>query len=160
MSEYDLYRLFKTLHVISVVVLGSGFVIEAICGILAAKARTVQEVRVLARLMAFSEDVLSPIAAVALAVFGYLTASQLDLSLDVTWVLLGQILFFGIVVLAIAVLKPAADELYRLSQAAPDGPVPPGVQARLKKPLPSIVGPVTSVAFVFIIYLMVAKPSW
>jgi uncharacterized membrane protein len=160
MSEYDLYRLFKTLHVISVVLLGSGFVLEAICGILAAKASTVQEVRVFARLMAFSENVLSPLAALGIAVFGYLTASQLHLSLDVTWVLLGQVLFYGIAILAIATLRPAANELLRVSEAAPDGPVTDEVQARLRKPLPSIVGPVTSIAFLFIIYLMVAKPSW
>jgi uncharacterized membrane protein len=160
MSEFDLYRLFKTLHVISVVLLGSGFVIEAICGILAARAPTVQEVRVFARLMAFSENILSPAAALGIAVFGYLTANQLDLALDVTWVLLGQVLFYGIAILAIAILRPAANELLKLSEAAPDGPVTAEVQARLRKPLPSIVGPVTSLAFVLIIYLMVAKPSW
>ena len=160
MSEVDLYRLFKTPHVISVILLGSGFVIEAICGILAARAQTVQEVRVFARLMAFSENALSPVAALAIAVFGYLTASRLHLSLDVTWVLLGQILFYGIAILAIAILRPAANELLRLSEAAPDGPVTSDLQARLKKSLPAIVGPVTSLMFISIVYLMVSKPSW
>jgi uncharacterized membrane protein len=110
--------------------------------------------------MAFSENILSPLAAVALTVFGYATASQIDLWLDVTWVLLGQLLFYAIVILAIAVLRPAANELLRLSEAAPDGPVPGDVRTTLKNPLPSIVGPITSIAFLFITYLMVSKPSW
>ena len=32
MDTYDLYRLYKTLHVIAVVVLGGGFVLEAMPG--------------------------------------------------------------------------------------------------------------------------------
>jgi uncharacterized membrane protein len=127
---------------------------------LVARARTVQEVRVYARLMAFSENILSPIAAVALAVFGYLTVDRIGYSLDLTWLAIGQILFYAIVILAIAVLRPAANQLYRIAHAAPDGPITTEISTRLKQPLPSIVGPLTSIAFVFVIYLMVSKPAW
>jgi uncharacterized membrane protein len=159
-DDFDLYRLFKTLHVISVVVLGGGFVLEALCGMMVARARTVQEVRAYARLMAFSENILSPVAAVALAIFGYLTADRIGFPLDLTWLALGQLMFYAIVILAIVILRPAANELKRLAEAAPDGPVTGEINARLKKPLPTIVGPLTSVAFAFVIYLMVSKPAW
>jgi len=160
MDDFDLYRLFKTLHVIAVVLLSGGFVLEAISGMLVAKAPTVQEVRAYARLLYISENFLSIPAAIAIAVFGYLAADRLNLALDTTWVSLGQALFYIIVILALAVLRPAANRLHRLAQAAPDGPVTPEIAAQLKKPLPMIVGPLTSVAFAFIIYLMVAKPAW
>jgi hypothetical protein len=72
----------------------------------------VQGIRVLARSDGVFGEHLSPLAAVALTVFGYATASQIDLWLDVTWVLLGQLLFYAIVILAIAVLRPAANNCY------------------------------------------------
>jgi uncharacterized membrane protein len=160
MDDFDLYRLFKTLHVIAVVLLGGGFVLEGISGPLVARARSVQEVRVYARLMYISENYLSIPAAIGLAVFGYLTADRLSLDLDVTWLALGQALFYSIVILGLSILRPAANRLHRAAEAAPDGPVTPEIAAMLKQPLPTITGMLTSLAFVFVIYLMVAKPAW
>ncbi|MPZ47790.1 MAG: DUF2269 family protein [Dehalococcoidia bacterium] len=160
MDDFDFYRLFKTLHVIAVVLLGGGFVLEAISGILAARAETVGEVRAYARLLYVSENFLSIPAAIAIAVFGYLTADRLGIELSTTWLSIGQALFYIIVILALAFLRPAANKLHRLAQAAPEGPVTPEIMAQLKQPLPSIIGPLASIAFAFIIYLMVAKPAW
>ena len=160
MSDFDWYRLFKTLHVLAVVALGGGFVLEGIAGPLVARARSVQEVRAYARLIYISESFLSIPAAIATAVFGYATADRAGYSLSMTWLTLGQVLFYGIVILAIVFLRPAANRLYHLAQAAPDGPVGPELGDQIKKPLAAIVGMVTSVAFVVVIYLMVAKPDW
>jgi uncharacterized membrane protein len=160
MDDFDLYRLFKTLHVLSVVVLGGAAILESICGPLVARAGTVQEVRVYACLMYISENFISIPAAIALAAFGYLTADRIGYALDLTWLALGQILFYLIVIVALAVLRPAANKLHRLAQAAPDGPVTPEIAAQLKQPLPAIAGSLTGVAFAFIVYLMVAKPAW
>jgi uncharacterized membrane protein len=159
-DDFDLYRIFKTLHVISVVLLGGGFVLEGIVGMLVAKVRTVQEARIYATLLYVSENFLSIPAAIALAVFGYLTADKLNVDLDVTWLAIAQVLFYGLVILALAFLRPAANSLYRLTKEAPDGPLTPEVTAQLLSRVPTIVGPVVSVMFVAIIYLMVAKPAW
>src|SRR6266536_2240930 len=129
MSDFDWYRLFKTLHVFAVVALGGGFVLEGISGPLVARARSVQEVRAYARLIYVSENFLSIPAAIALAVFGYATANKADLSLSMTWLALGQVLFYAIVVLAVIFLRPAANRLHRLAQAAPEGPVPSDLAA-------------------------------
>jgi uncharacterized membrane protein len=160
MDDFDFYRLFKTLHVIFVVLLGGGFVLEALAGALVARARTVQEVRAFARMIYISENYLSIAAAIGLAVFGYLTADRLDLNLGTTWIALGQILFYTLVVLAVVFLRPAANELHRLAQSEADGPLTPAISAQLKKPQSAIVGLTTSVIFIFIIYLMVSKPAW
>jgi uncharacterized membrane protein len=144
----------------AVVVLGGGAIMESIVGPIVAKARSVQDVRAYALLLYISENYLSIPAAIAIAVFGYLTADRLDIALDTTWLLLGQLLFYAIVLIALAVLRPAAKRLYRLANEAPDGPVTPEIVAQLQQPLPAIAGAVTGLMFFAIIYLMVAKPDW
>ena len=160
MDDFDWYRLFKTLHVVVAMLLGGGFVLEAIVGVLVTRVRTVQEARAYSLLLYISENYLSPAAAVAIAVFGYATADRFGYDLDVTWLLLGQVMFYGIAVLAIVFLRTAAKQLYKLTREAPDGPLTPEIAAQLKKPAAAIVGPITSVMFVFTIYLMVARPDW
>jgi uncharacterized membrane protein len=144
----------------AVVVLGGGAIMESIVGPIVAKARSVQDVRAYALLLYISENYLSIPAAIAIAVFGYLTADRLDIALDTTWLLLGQLLFYAIVLIALAVLRPAAKRLYRLANEAPDGPVTPEIVAQLQQPLPAIAGAATGILFFVIIYLMVAKPDW
>jgi uncharacterized membrane protein len=159
-DDFDLYRLFKTLHVLSVVALGGGFVLEGICGPLVARARSVQEVRAYARLIYISENYLSIPAAVGIALFGYGAAAAFGYRLNLTWLALGQAVFYIIVLIALAFLRPAANKLHRTAQASPDGPVTDEINDQLKQPLLPIIGTTVSVAFAFIIYLMVAKPSW
>jgi uncharacterized membrane protein len=160
MDDFDLYRLFKTLHVIAVIILAGGGIMESIIGPIVAKARTVEETRAYARLMFISENYLSIPAAIAIAVFGYATADRLDYDLGATWLLLGQVLFYVIVALGLGVLRPVANQLYRLTQAAPDGPITSEIVTQLKQPLPAVAGMATGVLFLFIVYLMVAKPAW
>jgi uncharacterized membrane protein len=159
MDTYDLYRLYKTLHVISVVVLGGGFVLEAIAGPLLKRAKTVGEVRAYARMMHFSETYLSLPAALFVAGFGYATASKIDLDYSQFWIGLSQALFYGLAVLAVVFLRPAAAKLLKLAEATPDGPVTPEITAQLKRPLPMVIGPIVTFMFVIIIYLMVSKPG-
>jgi uncharacterized membrane protein len=159
MDSYDLYRLYKTLHVISVVVLGGGFVLEAIAGPLVARAKTVGEVRAFARMMHFSETYLSLPAALFVAGFGYATAAKIDLDFSMTWISLAQVLFYGIVILAIFILRPAASKLHKMAEAAPDGPITAELTAQIKKPLAAAIGGLVTLMFIVIIYLMVSKPG-
>jgi uncharacterized membrane protein len=122
--------------------------------------KSVQEARAYARLLYISENFLSIPAAIALALFGYATADRYGYDLDVTWLALGQILFYGIVLIAIIVLRPAANALYRLTQSTPDGPISLELSAQMKKPQAAIAGSITTVMFVAVVYLMVAKPGW
>jgi uncharacterized membrane protein len=160
MDDFDLYRLFKTLHVIAVVILGGGGIMEALVGPYLARAASMQEVRAYARLVYLSENYLSIPAAIAIAVFGYMTADRIGYDLEATWLALGQLLFYVIVAIGLGLLRPAANRLWSLVQAAPDGPVTPEVAAQLAKPLPAIGGAATGLLFLAIIYLMVVKPDW
>jgi uncharacterized membrane protein len=141
MDDFDLYRLFKTLHVIAVIALGGGFVLEGIVGSLLPRVKTVQEARAYAFLLYVSENFLSIPAAILIAVFGYAAADRVGYDLDMTWLLLGQIGFYAISVLALAVLRPAANRIYKLTKQAPDGPLTDEIAAQLKNIGPMIVGP-------------------
>jgi uncharacterized membrane protein len=160
MDDFDLYRLLKTLHVIAVLILGGAGLMEGVIGPILGQARSMETVRAYARLLYVSENYLSIPTAVAIAVFGYATADRIGSDLDTTWLVLGQVLFYVIVAIGLGILRPAANRLYRLAAAAPDGPLTPEVAAELKKPLPAIGGTLTGLLFVFIVYLMVAKRGW
>jgi phosphoglycerol transferase MdoB-like AlkP superfamily enzyme len=155
----DLVHIYKFFHVLSVIALGGGFVLEALCGPMVAKAKSVGEVRAYARLMYVSENFLSLPAALFIAGFGYATAGKENLDMGATWLILAQVLFYGIVALALVFLRPAANKLHKLAEAAPDGPVTPEIIAQVKQPLAAMVGMATSLMFVIIIYLMVVKPG-
>jgi len=160
MDDFDWFRLFKTLHVLSVIALAGGAVMESIIGPIVAKVRSVQEVRAYALLLYISENYLSIPAAIAIVIFGYLTADRAGYDLDTTWLLLSQLLFYTIVVIALAVLRPAANRLYRLAKDAPDGPITQEIVEQLRKPLPAAMGALTSIMFIAIVYLMVSRPDW
>ena len=155
----DLALAYKTIHILAAIVLGGGFVLEAIAGPLVARAQTIGEVRAYARMMHISETYLSPPAALILLGMGYATASRAEFDLADTWLLLAQVLFYAIIALAVLLLRPAAAKLYKAALAEPDGPVSPAFRDRMKSPIPMIVGPVTTIMFIVILYLMVFKPG-
>jgi uncharacterized membrane protein len=159
-DDFDWYRLFKTLHVIAVILLGGAVVLESIVGALVARAKTAQEARIYAQLLYIAENYISIPAVIAIAVFGYATADRIGYDLDITWLALGQVLFYAAIILVLAFLRPAANKLYRLTRQAPDGPLTPEITAELQNKTPTIVGPLASLIFVTIVYLMVAKPGW
>jgi uncharacterized membrane protein len=155
----DLTLTYKTLHILAAFVLGGGFVLEAIAGPLVARAKTVGEVRAYARMMHVSETYLSPPAALILLGFGYATAGRAKFEFSDTWLTLAQVLFYALVALALVFLRPAAAKLNKLAQAAPDGPVTQEIRDQIASPIPKIVGPITSIMFIVIVYLMVWKPG-
>src|SRR5688572_25106218 len=157
MDDFDWYRLFKTLHVMSVILLGSVIMIQNVAGPLLTRVHTVQEVRALATLMNIGEKFLIFPAFVLLAIFGYLTADRANFELDLTWLLLGQVLFYIGVIVAVTYLRAATDKLNHAARAAPDGPVPAELTAEMKKPGPAVLGTLLTLVYFFIVYLMVAK---
>jgi hypothetical protein len=92
--------------------------------------------------------------------FGYATAGRLNIDLDTPWILIGQILTFVAGGLSIGYLRLAALKIDRIARETPDGPVPDAVMQHMRNPGPPLVGATLTVLFVFIVYLMVAKPNW
>ena len=160
MDDFDWYRLFETLHMLSVILLGGGIAIQNVAGPMLPKVKSVQEVRALAAMMRTADNFLIVPAVVLLTVFGYLTADRANYDLDLTWLFLGQILFYAAVVISFTYLRGATNRLNRMAQAAPDGPVTADLTDEMKKPGPAILGTLLTLIFIFIVYLMVAKPGW
>ena len=75
------------------------------------------------------------------------------------WITLAQVLFYGLAILAVVFLRPAAAKLLKLAEAAPDGPVTPEIRAHLDGRLPMVIGMIVTLMFIVVIYLMVSKPG-
>jgi uncharacterized membrane protein len=160
MDDFDFYRLYKTLHIVFVAMLAAGVGVELLAGPVVARLKTVQEIRPVAHMMVIAETFMILPASVFLAGFGYATASRANIDLDETWLLLSQILLAAAILTGLFVLRPAAVKLSRAVDTAPDGPIPDDIAAELRNPVPAIAGTALTLVFVFIVYLMVAKPSW
>jgi hypothetical protein len=160
MDDFDFYRLYKTLHVLSVILLAGGVGIESVIGPLMARATSVQELRAYARLSRIAELYIMLPAFLLIAGFGYATAGRINLDIDTTWLLIAQIVFYAAVVISVGYLMQVSLGLWRKVKDLPDGPVPAALARELANPLPGLMGALLTVALVFIVYLMVAKPSW
>ncbi len=160
MDEIDFFRLYKTLHVLAVALLAGGITIETVVGPLMARATTVQELRAFTRVSRIAEN-FCILPGLLLAIgFGYaMTGNDFGPELNVTWLLLSQILAFVALVLAVGYLRTASLKIDRRARETPDGAVPEELRRNLKNPGPPIVGAVLTVIFVFIIYLMVVQPA-
>ena len=160
MDDFDFYRLYKTLHVLSVIALGGGIAIETVIGPLMVKARSVQELRAYTRLSRIAENYVILPAVLFVTGFGYATAGRLNIDLETTWLFIAQILTLVAAVMSIGYLRLASGKINRIARETPEGPVPESVMREMKNPGPPIVGGLLTIVFVFIVYLMVAKPDW
>jgi hypothetical protein len=160
MDDFDFYRLYKTLHVLAVMLMAGGIAIESVIGPLMAKAPSVQELRAYARLSRMAGMFLIAPGALFTAGFGYATAGRGDIDVDETWLLISQVIFYIAVFVGIGFLMQASRQLWNHVKDLPDGPVPAAVRSEAANPLPAILGGMLTIGFIFIVYLMVAQPAW
>ncbi|HWO72923.1 MAG TPA: DUF2269 family protein [Dehalococcoidia bacterium] len=148
-----------TLHVLGAVFLGGTILVDTLTGIQMPRVTTVGELRGLTRLSKVNQY-LGVAAAALVALFGYWTAADADTDLDITWLLVAQIVFWVSIAAAVLVLTRAALSLASRVEQLPDGPLPADVSTELNKPLYPVLGTLLAAAYVFVVYLMVAKPDW
>lgn len=160
MSDADLYRIFKTLHVLAVALLAGGITVETLLGPLIAKAPDGKTLKVYTGLSRRAEMFVILPAIALIPIFGYAAATRVHLDLGTNWLLLGQIFFWAAAAIGVGYLARGAFALDKAARSLPDGELTPDFSKRLKSPLPPIAGALLTVFFVFIVYLMVAKPGW
>ena len=160
MDDFDWYRIFKMIHIFGVAMLAAGIGIETVVGPLMQKASSVQEVRAYTRAGKVAENFLNIPAFVLIVVFGYLTADKLNVDLDVTWLLIGQIVAYAAFAVAFGYLRGAMLKANKAAEAAPDGPLSDELRAMVNDPKPAALGGALLLAFVFLIYVMTVKPNW
>jgi uncharacterized membrane protein len=154
-----MYDALKTLHVLAVIFLGGTILVDALTGPLMGQAKTMAELRAYTRLSKINQY-LGILALLLVPIFGYLTANEISIDLDITWLLLSQVLFWAAFIIGILFLNRGAFKLANRVETLPDGPIPPEIQAELRNPIFPALGGLLSIGFVFIVYLMVAKPDW
>jgi uncharacterized membrane protein len=93
-------------------------------------------------------------------VFGYATAGKGDWDLGMTWLILGQVLFYIAAAMGVGFLARASFQLNsRVKDLAGDA-IPEDVQRDLKNPLLPIGGAVNTLLFIAIVVVMVTKPGY
>ncbi len=160
LEDYDFYRLYKTLHVLSVMLLAGGITIETVLGPLLARATSIQQLRAYTGISRIAENFIILPSVILIAGLGYATAGRGNIDLDTTWLLIGQVVFYVAALIAIGFLRTVSIRLDNRVRALPDGPVSPELAKELSNPLPAVLGGLLTAGFVFILYLMVAKPGW
>jgi uncharacterized membrane protein len=151
------YEELKTLHVLAVIFLGGTIVVDSLTGMTMPRLATVGELRAITRLSRINQY-LGLTAAALVPIFGYLTANDGSWSLGTGWLVVGQALFWMSVAVGIFVLMPGALRLAKRTADLPDGPIPDDVKAEMARPIFPALGILLTIAFVVIVYMMVAKP--
>lgn len=159
MELTDQILTFKFLHVLAVLVFFAGQGLEIPNLAFAARARHPYEVRAHLSMVRFAENVLILPSAIAIPVFGWLTAWRADISLGETWLSSAQTLYFVALAVALIYLRPFYLRMARRADTLPvDGAIPDDFRADLRRPGPIVVGNVLGLALIGILYLMVFQP--
>lgn len=150
-------NVWKFLHIASMFLAVSIFVGQ---GMLSGVVARTGDVRALRRVLA-AEDRFGPIGgAVFLGgiVFGFVTALVGDLDLTQTWLVIGYVLAAFVLVTGIAYHGPRAAKLKAAAEASPDDHPSEELRALIRAPSVGVVNAIDGLAWLAIIYVMVAKP--
>jgi uncharacterized membrane protein len=153
----DIANVWKFLHIASMFVAVSIFVGQGMLSGAVARSGDVQALR---RVLA-AEDRFMPIGGAAFLlgiVFGFLTAIVADFDLTQTWLLIGYALSLFILVNGITYHRGQAERLKAAAEASPDERAASEVRAIAGAPSAALMNVIDGLAWLGIIYVMVAKP--
>ncbi|HXF51987.1 MAG TPA: DUF2269 family protein [Dehalococcoidia bacterium] len=160
MDLHDQILTFKFLHVLAVLVFFAGQGLEIPNLAFAARSRHPHELRAHLSMVRFAENALILPSAIAIPVFGWLTAWRADISLGETWLSIAQTLYFVALAIALVYLRPFYLRMARRADTLPaDGGVPDDLRSDLRKPAPIVVGNLLGLVLIGILYLMVFQPG-
>ncbi len=160
MDLHDQILTFKFLHVLAVLVFFAGQGLEIPNLAFAARSRHPHELRAHLSMVRFAENALILPSAIAIPVFGWLTAWRADISLGETWLSIAQMLYFVGLAIALVYLRPFYLRMARRADTLPaDGGIPDDLRSDLRKPAPIVVGNLLGLALIGILYLMVFQPG-
>jgi len=153
----DASTIWKFLHIASMFVAVSIFVGQ---GMLSGVVARSGDVRSLRRVLA-TEDRFAPIGGgffLLGIVFGFLTAITGDFDLTQTWLLIAYALALFILVNGLTYHRRQAERLKAAAEASPDDRPSEELRAIADAPSVAVVNVIDGVAWLGIIYVMVAKP--
>jgi uncharacterized membrane protein len=155
-----MYDVLKALHVLAVTMLAAGIGVESVVGPILGGATTLGQVKTLSRVSVAAEKFLIIPAAVLIPVFGYATAGKGDWDLGMTWLAIGQVLFYVAVAIGLGFLARGSFQLEGRVRDLQGDAIPPEIQQNLKNPLFPIFGALNTLLFIAIVVVMVTKPGY
>jgi uncharacterized membrane protein len=153
----DAATIWKFLHIAFMFVAVSIFVGQ---GMLSGAVARSGDVRALRRVLA-SEDRFAPIGGAIFllgVVFGFLTAITSDFDLTQTWLLIAYALTVFILVTGLTYHRSQAEKLKAAATASPDDQPSDELRAIAGAPSVAVMNTIDGLAWLAIIYVMVAKP--
>lgn len=153
----DISTLWKFLHIASMFLAVSIFVGQ---GMLSGAVARSGDVHALRRVLA-SEDRFAPVGGAFFLlgiVFGFLTAIVADFDLTKTWLLIAYVLSLFILVNGLTYHRRLAERLKAAVEASPGDRASGEVRAIAGAPSAAVMNVIDGLAWLGIIYVMVAKP--
>jgi uncharacterized membrane protein len=153
----DASTIWKFLHIASMFVAVSIFVGQ---GMLSGTVARSGDVRALRRILAV-EDRFAPIGGGLFLlgiVFGFVTAITGDFDLTETWLLIGYALSLFILVNGVTYHRSQAEKLKAAAAESPEDQPSDALQALAGAPSVAVMNTIDGLAWLGIIYVMVAKP--
>jgi uncharacterized membrane protein len=153
----DASTVWKFLHIASMFVAVSIFVGQ---GMLSGAVARSGDVRAVRRILA-AEDRFAPIGGALYllgVVFGFVTAITSDLDLTETWLLIGYALALFILVNGLTYHRSQAEKLKAAAAASPEDRPSDALRALAGAPSAAVMNAIDGLAWLAIIYVMVAKP--
>jgi uncharacterized membrane protein len=153
----NITNLWKFLHIASMFLAVSIFVGQ---GMLSGAVARSGDVLALRRVLA-SEDRFAPVGGgffLLGIVFGFLTAIVGDFDLSQTWLLIGYALSLFILVNGLTYHRRQAERLKTAAEVSPDDRASGEIRAIAGAPSAALMNVIDGVAWLAIIYVMVAKP--
>jgi uncharacterized membrane protein len=153
----DASTIWKFLHIASMFVSVSIFVGQGMLSGAVARTGDVSAVR---RILA-TEDRFAPIGGALFllgVVFGFVTAITNDFDLTETWLLIGYALSLFILVNGVTYHRIQAEKLKAVAAESPEDPSSDALRALAGAPSVFVMNAIDGLAWLAIIYVMVAKP--
>jgi uncharacterized membrane protein len=153
----DATTIWKFLHIAFMFVAVSIFVGQGMLSGAVARSRDVHALR---RVLA-AEDRFAPIGGAMFIlgiVFGFLTAITGDFDLTQTWLLIGYALTLFILVNGVTYHRSQAEKLRAAAAASPDDQASDELRTIAGAPSVAVMNTIDGLAWLAIIYVMVAKP--
>lgn len=156
MSTYQLYLFF---HIAGAFLLLTATGATTGAGIALGRTTRAATATTLLRMMRVSELVVRSIGAVLVIVFGALLVGETGHSWGEGWLSAALTLVVISIALGHGYLMRQLRGSLAIAERLGDGPVSPELEARLKNPVPAVVGTALDLSFFLILWLMIVRPG-
>lgn len=153
------YQLYLFLHIAGAFLLLAATGATTGAGIALGRTRNASTAATLLRMMRMSELVVRSIGAILVIVFGSLLVGVTNHSWGEPWLSAALTLVVISLALGHGYLMRQLTGSLRIAERLGEGPLSPELEARVKNPVPAIIGTALDLMFFVILWLMIVRPG-